>query len=112
MRIYSVKNEKLDFFNRPMYFESSNECLAYLMNVLQSDADRALIGLKNDLSLYDLGEIDFITGFIKSNKRPFLVTTLSSLFDSIPEDRIPQTANELRDRISKIEEVIKNVQIS
>lgn len=103
MIIFSIKNEKLDFFNRPMYYETSNECLAYLTNVLMSDADRALHGLKSDLALYELGEIDFVSGKINTPKKPLKVCDLLEIFNSIPSDSIPQTANALRDRIAKLE---------
>lgn len=99
MNIYSIKNEKLSFFNRPIYTESFNEALSYLQNVLMSDSDRALIGLKDDLALYHLGEIDFVTGKIDSPKKPVKVCDLKDIFDSIPSDSVPQTANQLRDLI-------------
>lgn len=86
MKIYSIKNEKLSFFNRPIYVESSNEALSYIQNILMSDADRALLGLKSDLSLYELGEIDFSTGIIHSLKNLVLFVLLkkySPLFRKI-----------------------------
>lgn len=106
MLIYSIKNEKLEFFNRPIYCESSNEALSYLQNVLMSDADRALIGLKDDLALYCLGSVDFVSGKIDAFKKPQLITTLASIFDTIPADRVPQTANQLRESISKLRDEI------
>ncbi len=97
MKIYSIKNEKLGFFNRPIYCESDAEALSYIQNVLMSDADRALSGLKDVLSLYKLGDIDFTTGYINSYAftthdgeefKPVLVCSLKEIFDSIPEDKI------------------------
>lgn len=110
MLIFSIKNEKLEFFNRPIYCESSNEALTYMQNVLMSDADRALVGLKDDLALYHLGEIDFVSGKITAAKKPMKVCSLREIFDSIPEDKIPQTASvfhrlidELAKRVSDLE---------
>lgn len=113
MNIYSLKNEKLDFFNRPMFFESANECLSYLQNVLMSDADRALIGLKDDLCLYLLGSIDFTTGIIDPKGCPLKIFDVAEIFDTIPKERVPQTANQLRDKIvelsAELEEFKKEV---
>lgn len=107
MNIYSIKNEKLSFFNRPMYFESTNECLAYLTNVLMSDADRALLGLKDDLALYCLGSIDFVSGIIDARKGfPHKLMDLREIFESIPTDRVPQTAKQLQQNIEAVNEKI------
>lgn len=99
MNIYSIKNEKTQFFNRPIYTESFNEAMTYVQNVLMSDSDRALIGLRNDLSLYWLGSIDFVSGKIDAPKQPKKLADLSEIFDSIPAEKVPQTANQLRDMI-------------
>lgn len=100
MNIYSIKNEKLGFFNRPIYCESDAEALSYIQNVLMSDADRALTGLKDDLALYFLGSIDFTTGVIYSGNvlmseklddlsdTPIKVCSLRDIFDTIPEDKL------------------------
>lgn len=109
MIIFSIKNEKIGFFNRPMFYNSSNECIAYIQNVLMSDADRALQGLKADLNLYSLGSIDFDTGKIVAFKHPVKVAELLEIFESIPEDRVPQTANVLRKRIEELEKIVKGV---
>lgn len=109
MNIYSIKNEKLDFFNRPIYCESFNEALSYLQNILMSDADRALIGLKDDLALYYLGSIDFVSGRIDGLKKPNKICDLIEIFNSIPEDRIPQTAKDLESRLHDLEECYKKL---
>lgn len=106
MHIYSIKNEKLSYFNRPIYTESFNEALSYLQNVLMSDADRALIGLKDDLALYYLGTIDFTDGVICGVKHPKKICDLREIFDSIPDDKVPQTANAL---YHMIDELVKRV---
>lgn len=102
MHIYSIKNEKLNFFNRPIYVESFNEALSYIQNILMSDADRALIGLKGDLALYHLGRIDFTTGVINALKHPKKVCDLQDIFNSIPEDKVPQTASVLHRMIDEL----------
>lgn len=86
MNIYSIKNEKLGYFNRPIYCESEAEALSYIQNVLLSDADRALSNLKGDLSLYIIGEIDFTSGIIEPYV--FLVCSLEEIFNTIPEERL------------------------
>lgn len=103
MNIYSIKNEKLGFFNRPIYCESDAEALSYIQNVLMSDADRVLSGLKNDLALYKLGRIDFKTGVINPCKgdvdslnevttdnfyAPEFVCSLEEIFNTIPADKL------------------------
>lgn len=101
MNIYSIKNEKLGFFNRPIYCESYQEALTYIQNILASDADRALKGLRGDLSLYFLGTIDFTTGDIfpayqyidrydesVEVKQAICICTLDEIFDSIPDESI------------------------
>lgn len=102
MQIYSIKNEKLNFFNRPVYVETPNEAINYIQNILMSDADRALHGLKDDLALYYLGDIDFVEGKIDPLKKPKLICNLNVIFETIPDDRIPQTANQLREMIEKV----------
>lgn len=95
MNIYSIKNEKLGFFNRPIYCESSSEALSYIQNILMSDSDRALKGLRGDLALYHLGNIDFETGIIYSSlenarMEPIFICSLDDIFDSIPEEKVPR----------------------
>lgn len=116
MKIFSVKNENLSFFNRPIYVESVEEALSYIQNILSSDADRALLHLKNELSLVYLGDIDFTTGKITPCEDLTLCWSLADIFDSVPSDRIPQNAlelqkeiNSLREQISNISEVMKEV---
>lgn len=111
MLIFSIKNEKLGFFNRPIYCESSNEALTYVQNVLMSDADRALRGLKGDLALYSLGEIDFVSGKILASKRdPIKICDLQEIFDSIPEDSIPRDSQTLLKLIEDLGKRIKQIE--
>ena len=102
MKIFSIKNEKLGFFNRPIYCESEAEALSYIQNILMSDADRALSNLKDDLALYYLGDIDFTTGIIYASEdyfrcsdissdvklSPAWVCSLREIFDTIPDDKL------------------------
>lgn len=110
MKIFSVKNEKLSFFNRPIYVESAEEALSYIQNILMSDADRALIGLKDDLSLVYLGDIDFVTGKIEPCKKPVTITPLADIFASIPEDKIPRNERYIMEQIEKIGRAINELE--
>ena len=125
MNIYSIKNEKLGFFNRPIYCESEAEALSYIQNVLMSDADRALSNLKGDLALYHLGEIDFTTGIISPCVKdtvseefgyslefsPEFVCTLEEIFNTIPEDRLKPklTEKDLQKAYDKIKDLENTV---
>lgn len=110
MNIYSIKNEKIGFFNRPMYFESYNECLSYLQNVLMSDADRALIGLKDDLALYFLGTIDFVSGVIDARKGfPHKLVDLKEIFETVPADRIPRDSVQLNKKIDDLYKIVDSI---
>lgn len=115
MKIFSIKNEKLGFFNRPIYCESEAEALSYIQNVLMSDSDRALSNLKDDLSLYCLGYIDFENGIIvpvgadgcdtNVQPRPFMVCSLREIFDTIPEEKLKPSITR-----SDLDHVLKLVQ--
>lgn len=116
MKIYSIKNEKIGFFNRPIYCESPNEALTYVQNVLSSDADRALLHLKDDLALYELGSIDFTTGIIDSYEEPLIVCTLHDIFATIPTDVIPRNEKQiislfedLRSRVDTLDVFVKKL---
>ncbi len=110
MKIYSIKNEKLGFFNRPIYCENDAEVLSYIQNVLMSDADRALLGLKDDLSLYCVGEWESSSGSIIGTciddeinglmYGPVKICDLRQIFDTIPADKVPRSERELRDLIA------------
>lgn len=132
MNIYSIKNEKLGFFNRPIYCESDAEALSYIQNVLMSDADRALSGLKDDLSLYWLGCIDFTLGDIyavncecyedihalagDNLKNPCIrftpekICSLRDIFDTIPEDKLKPALT--RDDVVRLYEEIERLKES
>lgn len=116
MLIFSIKNEKLGFFNRPIYCESSAEALSYIQNILMSDADRALSGLKDDLSLYCLASIDFQTGYIHDNVNgPDFVCTLRDIFDTIPEDKLKPALtrddlNNLSEKLSTVDDHLKRLE--
>ena len=101
MKIFSIKNEKISFFNRPIYVESAEEALSYIQNILMSDADRALLGLKDDLSLVYLGDINFVTGKIDPCKKPVTITPLADIFASIPEDKIPRNEKYIMEQLDK-----------
>ncbi len=115
MKIYSIKNVKLGFFNRPIYAENDAEVLSYIQNVLMSDADRALMSLKDDLSLFYIGDFDSKTGSItccmtETDKfvtfDPVFVCSLRDIFDTIPADKIPRTEKELRALIDQQNKIL------
>lgn len=117
MNIYSVKNEKLNFFNRPVYCETENEALSYIQNILMSDSDRALASLKGDLALYYLGEIDFVTGNIVATSA-IKVCDLEEIFNTIPADKLKpvltlehyeilsKAVSELSERLNSVSNVL------
>lgn len=102
MNIYSIRNEKLGFSNRPIYCESFSEALSYIQNVLMSDADRALLGLKDDLSLYELGSFDAVDNIIHGYEKPMFICSLREIFDSIPADKLPRDAKILQMQIDEL----------
>lgn len=110
MNIYSIKNEKLGFFNRPIYCENNAEVLSYIQNVLMSDADRALLGLKDDLSLYNLGYFNSQIGIVDAESEPCFVCSLREIFDSIPEDKIPRSERQINDSLKYLDGEIKKLQ--
>lgn len=110
MNIYSIKNEKLGFFNRPIYCENNAEALSYIQNVLMSDADRALLGLKDDLALYFLGTFNSDSGIIGGIIEPQLVCSLREIFDTIPEDKIPRSERQINESMKYLDGEIKKLQ--
>lgn len=125
MKIFSIKNEKLGFFNRPIYCESAQEAMSYIQNVLCTDVDKALFGLKDDLALYYLGDIDYVTGVIvpavlpvdvideanpAASYAPMFVCGLRDIFDSIPDEMVKPTVT--RDEVKAIVEKVKSLENS
>lgn len=78
-----------------------------------SDADRALLGLKDYLSLVYLGDIDFVTGKIDPCKKPVTITPLADIFATIPEDKIPRNEKyfmeQIEDLKKKLSELVTEV---
>lgn len=127
MLMFSIKNEKLGFFNRPIFANSVNEALSLIQNILMADSDRALSGLKSDLALYKVGEFDQVNGFLHFADPkeaefdvnycygcPILICSLEDIFDSIPEeslkpaltqrdfDALLEKFNVLNDKLNKL----------
>lgn len=102
MKIFTIRNEKLGFCNRPIYCETETEALSYIQNVLMSDADRALRGLRGDLALYLQGDINFETGEIVPVVPIVKICDLADIFDSIPADSIPRDSKELWNGIANL----------
>lgn len=121
MNIYSIKNEKLGYFNRPIFCESDAEARSLILNILMSDSDRAMVGLKGDLSLYYLGSIDFKSGVIlpsldlKDSESDNIsdmynlsfVCTLDDLFDMIPKEKLKPAVT--RDELLKLVDEIDHL---
>lgn len=117
MLMFSIKNEKLGFFNRPIFANSVNEALSLIQNILMSDSDRALSGLKSDLALYKVGEFDQVHGFLRfadANEKdynldvglPILICSLEDIFNSIPEESLkPSITRE--DHLKLVDEIDK-----
>lgn len=125
MLMFSIKNEKLGFFNRPIFANSVNEALSLIQNILMADSDRALSGLKSDLALYKVGEFNQENGFLyyadPDEKLPgydiglpILICSLEDIFNSIPEeslkpvltqrdfDALLEKFNVLNDKLNKL----------
>lgn len=64
MKVFAIKNTKLNYFNRPIFAENEAEALSYIQNVLASDSDRALRNLANDTMLVEIGEYNSKTGIL------------------------------------------------
>lgn len=121
MNIYSIKNEKLGYFNRPIFCESDIEARSLILNILMSDSDRAMVGLKGDLSLYYLGHIDFKSGLISPSfelneccsddsddiYKPLFVCSLDDLFEMIPKDKLKPAVT--RDELLKLVDEIDHL---
>lgn len=116
MKIYQIVNNEINFWNRPFFAENDSEAISYIQNILMSDADRALIGLRDHLSLYCTGEYnsmpdqyaaeyDFAPSIIGCD--PVHICRLDFIFDSIPADRVPRTAVQLKKSIDDQADLFK-----
>lgn len=111
MNLYSIRNEKLGFSNRPLFAENDAEALNYIQNVLMADADRALLGLKNDLALYFIGVFDSERGVLERLYDPdndcstsVKICDLVDLFNTIPEDKIPRSERQISENLRILDE--------
>lgn len=104
MKIYTIRNNVLNYSNRPFYFESDEEAKQYVLNVLCSDADRALSNLRECLDLYCIGEIDFSAGIITNTCSDF-ICPLSDIWAYVPQDKVPRDSVELRKEIIELKEL-------
>lgn len=68
MKVFAIKNTKLNYFNRPIFAEYEAEALSYIQNVLASDSDRALRSLADDTMLVEIGEYNSSTGVLLPNR--------------------------------------------
>lgn len=107
MIIFSIYNKKIEFHNRPIYCESSNEAISYVTNVIMNDFERSLFAQKDDLELVALGEIDFVTGVIQPYALPEKIIDLATIFDAIPQERIKAFVT--RDEFDAFRKEFKNV---
>lgn len=119
MKIYQIVNNEINFWNRPFFAENDSEAISYIQNILMSDADRALIGLRDQLSLYCTGEYISMPDKnydddIDLSYRPSIIgcdpvhiCRLDFIFDSIPADRVPRTAVQLKKSIDDQADLFK-----
>lgn len=105
MKIYTIRNNVLNYSNRPFYFESDEEAKQYVLNVLCSDADRALSNLRECLDLYCIGEIDFSAGIITNTCNDF-ICPLSDIWVYVPEEKIPRDSQQLHREIKELRELV------
>lgn len=83
MKIYSLKNELTNYFNRPMFFESDEEAISTIQNNIASDHTKALFNLAENMSLYYCGDIDFVTFKVIQPKKPIFIKNVLSICDGI-----------------------------
>lgn len=86
MIIFSIKNNVTGYFNPPFFCESYEEAKNKVQATLVCDTDNYLVSLRNDMSLYDIGFIDFSNGRIIGIE-PVCICHLNEIYDSIPADR-------------------------
>lgn len=110
MKIYTIRNTELNYSNRPFYFESDEEAKQYVLNVLCSDADRALSNLRDVLSLECIGSIDFASGFITNTER-YHVCDLSEIWAFVPPERVPRDSLKLNEDIKELNDKICDYQL-
>lgn len=85
MKLFALKNDIAGkgFFNRPMYFESSEECINALQNNVASDSTKALFSMAEHMFLYYVGDIDFTTCVISQPKKPILIGCVADFLKDI-----------------------------
>lgn len=114
MLVYSIKNTVTGFFNRPIYVNSQQEALNLIQNILITDKDKALFGLKDKLELYFIGRWDDVNGIFFPHVEPkddvivesnMFVCSLKDIFDSIPEEFLqPElTRDDIKACVEKIQ---------
>lgn len=96
MKVFAIKNTKLNYFNRPIYAENEAEALSYIQNVLASDSDRALRNLADDTILVEIGEYNSSTGMLLPC-RELLVAILDNFHEDCVKGDIP--FHELTDKV-------------
>lgn len=70
-KMYSVKDTKIDAFNRPMFFQNEKHMYASIERTLK-DPDSDLARHAADYQLFYLGEFDDVTGVIDGVPPQFL----------------------------------------
>ena len=109
-QIYVIRNTRTGFCNRPIYVNSQQEALSVIQNVLVTDVDKALVGLKNELELLYLGEYDDVNGLVIPYRDDcgevsnLFICTLEDIFNSIPKEMIKPavTRDEIKALVDKV----------
>lgn len=112
-KVFCIRNKVTGYCNRPMYCTSVEECKNIIQNVLVTDKDKALFGLRDKLELLYVGEWDDVNGLLlpffddKGKSSNAIVCTIEDIFDSIPEEFLKPALT--RDDIIACVEKIKDL---
>lgn len=83
MFIYSIKNEKISYFNKPIFAVSDEEALNILRSTIASDYTGGLLALCSELSFYCNGTVDFTTGHYSSFKKPRFICSVDKFMEDV-----------------------------
>ena len=112
MKVYSIYNRRLQYYNKPFYAENDAEAKTYILNILASDSDRYLSLMKDDLALCLVSTFDTVTGCFNTDSEvditsPWHIVDISDLYKLLPDDRVPRDSLYLRSRIEELQNTIE-----